>query len=87
MSNRTNDIMKSAHDRHGDVLPMSFIVGFFGMNFFGENARFHHAAAQDLALLGSSVAIMAISPCFIWIYARRQETGFDARRSRSVALR
>ena len=71
VSNRTNDIMKALTIVTVMFMPMSFMVGFFGMNFFGETLAFTDATAQRLALLGS-IAIMAISPCFIWIYARRR---------------
>lgn len=72
ISNRTNDIMKTLTIVTVMFMPMSFIVGFFGMNFFGETLAFKAALPKGLLFWGSN-AIMATSPCFIWIYARRKK--------------
>ena len=69
VSNRTNDIMKTLTIVTVMFMPMSFLVGFFGMNFFGETLAFTAPLPRALLFWGSC-AIMAISPCFIWIYAR-----------------
>jgi magnesium transporter len=71
VSNRTNEIMKALTIVSVMFLPMTFLVGFFGMNFFGESLAFEHRMPRAL-LFWLSIAIMAISPCFIWIYARRR---------------
>ena len=52
-SNRTNDIMKTLTIVTVMFMPMSFIVGFFGMNFFGETLAFTGPLPRGLALLGS----------------------------------
>jgi len=72
VSNRTNDIMKTLTIVTVMFMPMSFLVGFFGMNFFGESLAFNRPFPKALLFWGSC-AIMAISPCFIWIYARRKK--------------
>ena len=69
VSNRTNDIMKTLTIVTVMFMPMSFLVGFFGMNFFGDTLAFKNPMPRDLLFWGS-VAIMAMSPGFIWIYAR-----------------
>ena len=72
VSNRTNDIMKILTIVTVMFMPMSFLVGFFGMNFFGETLAFKAEFPKGL-LFWVSCVIMALSPCFIWIYARRQK--------------
>jgi magnesium transporter len=71
-ANRTNDIMKTLTIVTVMFMPMTFIVGFFGMNFFAETLAFTTPLPKGLLFWGSN-AIMAISPCFIWWYARRQK--------------
>jgi magnesium transporter len=71
VSNRTNEIMKALTIVTVMFLPMTFLVGFWGMNFFGESLALRQPMPSPL-LFWLSVAIMAISPCFIWIYARRR---------------
>ena len=53
-------------------LPMSFLAGFFGMNFFGEPMALKGPMPRGL-LFGATCVIMAISPCFMWIYAKRKK--------------
>ncbi len=72
VSNRTNDIMKTLTIVTVMFRPMSFLVGFFGMNFFGESLVLTGPMPRR-ALFVASCGFMAISPCFIWIYARRKK--------------
>jgi magnesium transporter len=72
IANRTNDIMKVLTIVTLMFMPMTFIVGFFGMNFFGETLAIKTHLPRRLLFWGAN-AIMAISPCFIWIYARRKK--------------
>jgi magnesium transporter len=69
VSNRTNDIMKTLTIVTVMFMPMSFLVGFWGMNFFGDNLAFKDPLPKAL-LFWISNAIMAISPLFVWFYAR-----------------
>jgi magnesium transporter len=72
VSNRTNDIMKILTMVTVMFLPMSFLASFFGMNFFGEPLALQVAPPRGL-LFVATCGIMAISPCFMWIYAKRQK--------------
>lgn len=72
ISNRTNDIMKTLTMVSVMFLPMSFLAGFFGMNFFGEPLVIRAGLPRGL-LFGITCAMMAVSPCFMWIYAKRKK--------------
>jgi magnesium transporter len=72
MSNRTNDIMKTLTMVTVMFMPMSFLVGFFGMNFFGETLAFQSPLPKRLLFFGS-LLIMCVSPSLMWIYVRRKK--------------
>jgi magnesium transporter len=72
MSNRTNDIMKMLTMVTVMFMPMSFLVGFFGMNFFGETLAFQTPLPKGL-LLVASLLIMCVSPSLMWNYVRRRK--------------
>lgn len=72
MSNRTNDIMKMLTLVTVMFMPMSFLVGFFGMNFFGETLAFQTPMPKGLLFVGS-LLIMCVSPSLMWIYVRRKK--------------
>ena len=72
ISNRTNEIMKVLTMVSVMFLPMSFLAGFFGMNFFGESLAFKEPLSRGL-LFAATCTIMALSPCVMWVYARRRK--------------
>jgi len=72
ISNRTNDIMKMLTMVTLMFMPLSFITGFFGMNFFAESLAFQSALPKRVLFFGS-LLIMCISPSLMWIYARRMK--------------
>jgi magnesium transporter len=73
ISNRTNEIMKTLTVVSVMFLPMSFLAGFFGMNFFGDPLVLRTLPLPPGLLFIATCAIMALSPCFMWIYAKRKK--------------
>jgi magnesium transporter len=71
-ANRTNDIMKILTIVTVMFMPMSFITGFFGMNFFADTLAFTTPLPKSLLFWGSNT-IMALSPCFVYWYAHRMK--------------
>jgi len=69
IANRTNEVMKTLTLVTVMFLPMSFLAGFFGMNFFGETLAFRSALPKD-ALFWSTCLVMAATPVGMWGWAR-----------------
>lgn len=72
ISNRTNDIMKALTVVTVMFLPMSFISGFFGMNFFGENLNFH-VPLPKMFLFVLTCLFMAVGFIAPWVLAYRRK--------------
>lgn len=71
ISNRTNDTMRTLTLVTVMFLPMSFLAGFFGMNFFGETLAFTTAMPKRM-LFFFTCLLMAGSFVGQWIWARRK---------------
>jgi magnesium transporter len=71
ISNRTNDIMKTLTIVTVMFLPMSFLSGFFGMNYFGETLAFQTPLPRALLFTGTCL-IMVVTFWAPWLWARRR---------------
>lgn len=71
ISNRTNEIMKALTLVTVMFLPMSFLAGFFGMNFFGENLVLPFGLPR-VTLFWANLAAMLATPVGLWIWSRKR---------------
>ena len=70
LSNRTNEVMKTLTIVTVLMLPLNFVVGFFGMNFFGENIHLDSLKLPHMLVFLIICGGMLASPWGIWVYAR-----------------
>lgn len=71
IANRTNDIMKTLTLVSVMFLPMSFLVGLFGMNFFADNLSFKSEMPRHF-LFFSTCLVMVATPWLIWLWGKRR---------------
>ena len=70
VNNRMNDVMKTLTLITTLFLPMSFLAGFFGMNFF--QATFPLEAWTGRAAFGLMIAAMILLPLGMFLWMRRR---------------
>lgn len=72
IANRTNDIMKALTVVTVLFLPMNFLAGFFGMNFFGDNIVLSSPMSR-LTLFWLNMALMLSTPALLLVWAKRRD--------------
>lgn len=82
INNRMNDIMKTLTLITTLFMPLSFITGFFGMNFFGPAAPLETWTA--IPALAITLAVIFLTPLGMYWWMRRQgwSRGWNQPRSR-----
>lgn len=70
INNRMNDIMKTLTIITTLFMPLSFVVGFFGMNFFGPSAPLN--AWTDSPAFIATLGLMLMIPIGMYLWMRRK---------------
>jgi magnesium transporter len=70
-SNRINEVMRTLTVVNVLFLPLTFLVGFFGMNFFGESFNVHSPLPGSM-LFWLCVCLMVVNPFAMWWWMSRR---------------
>jgi magnesium transporter len=72
ISNRTNEVMKTLTVVTVLFLPLNFVVGFFGMNFFGDNIHLDDLTFPHTFLFILICISMLAAPWGMFLWAKRR---------------
>jgi magnesium transporter len=81
ISNRTNEVMKTLTVVTVMFLPMSFLSGFFGMNYFGESLTLRNPFPR-VFMFWVTCIIMVLTAVGMWLWAKGYRFQTPARRHR-----
>ena len=70
INNRMNEIMKTLTIITTLFMPITFLTGFFGMNFFGPTARFDLWTSWPT--FGAMMAVLILTPAAFYLWVRRR---------------
>jgi magnesium transporter len=70
INNRMNEIMKTLTIITTLFMPISFLTGFFGMNFFGPTARFDPWTSGPA--FAATMAVLVLTPLVFYLWVRRR---------------
>ncbi len=70
VSNRTNEVMKALTIVTVLFLPLNFLVGFFGMNFFGDNIHLSEMRFPHTLVFWALCLTMIAAPVTMWLWAK-----------------
>jgi magnesium transporter len=70
VNNRMNDIMKTLTIITTFFMPLTFVTGFFGMNFFAADPPYSEWTSP--AFFYGTLALMLVGPFFMYLWMRRR---------------
>jgi magnesium transporter len=70
INNRMNEVMKTLTIITTLFMPLTFVTGFFGMNFFAANPPYEHWTAP-LAFY-ATLGLLFLTPFFMYVWMRRR---------------
>ncbi|MBW6474361.1 MAG: magnesium/cobalt transporter CorA [Anaerolineaceae bacterium] len=71
INNRMNDVMKTLTIITTLFMPISFLTGFFGMNFFAADPPFASWTSQPVLVVLLSIFVLLPVGMFIWMRSRK----------------
>jgi magnesium transporter len=71
VSNRLNEVMKVLTVVTVLFMPLTFLTGFFGMNFFGGTYEVP-SPARGMLLLIAAIVSMIVTPLLMWYWLKRR---------------
>jgi magnesium transporter len=70
INNRMNDIMKTLTAVATLFMPISFLAGFFGMNFFQPHGQLNNWTSNPIFYIALGIMILTLSGMFFWMRRR-----------------